>query len=161
MKIAYLHGLESTNIHPKNDWLRTISDVYDPLIDYRQPLIYQTIKNDIIEFKPDLILGSSMGGFFAYNLSRELNINAILFNPALHSRSFTPDMTGFQNLLYKPKTRFVFGEKDDIINVDKTIDMVKNEYSDFVILSHGHRTPYDVFKNEILDFINYVQTPNQ
>jgi predicted esterase YcpF (UPF0227 family) len=65
-KIAYLHGLESNNIGIKNDWLRTISDVYDPLIDYRQPNIYQKIKNDLINFKPDLIIGSSMGGFFSY-----------------------------------------------------------------------------------------------
>lgn len=153
MKIAYLHGLESNNISPKNDWLRTIADVYDPLIDYRQPLIYQKIKNDIIEFNPDLILGSSMGGFFAYNLSRELNINAVLFNPALHSRSFTPDMTGFFGISEKPNIKFVFGENDDIINPNETIKMMKKEgYTDFVMLEHGHRTPFFVFKNEILNF---------
>ncbi len=154
MKIAYLHGLESNNINPKNDWLRTISDVYDPLIDYRQPLIYQKIKNDIIDFKPDLIIGSSMGGFFTYNLSRELNIKSVLFNPALHSRSFTPDMTGFSgSLLFKPKTKFVLGKNDDVIEPNTTIKIAENEgYSNFIILGHGHRTPYDVFKNEILNF---------
>lgn len=154
MKIAYLHGLEANNISPKNDWLRTISDVYDPLIDYRQPLIYQKIKNDIIDFKPDLIIGSSMGGFFTYNLSRELNIKSVLFNPALHSRSFTPDMTGFSgSLLFKPKTKFVLGKNDDVIEPNTTIKIAENEgYSNFIILGHGHRTPYDVFKNEILNF---------
>lgn len=154
MKIAYLHGLESSNINIKNDWLRTISsDVYDPLINYKKPLIYQKIKIDIIDFKPDLIIGSSMGGFFAYNLSRELDINSILFNPALHSRSFTPDMKGFYKFLHKPKTRFILGKKDDIIDPKTTIKMMENEsYSDFIILEHGHRTPYDVFKNEILNF---------
>jgi esterase/lipase len=154
MKIAYLHGLESNNIHPKNDWLRTIADVYDPLIDYRQPLIYQKIKMYIIDFKPDLIIGSSMGGFFAYNLSRELNIKSVLFNPALHSRSFTPDMTGFSgSLLFKPKTKFVLGKNDDVIEPNTTIKMMESEgYSDFIILGHGHRTPLLVFKNEILNF---------
>lgn len=153
MKIAYLHGLESNNISPKNDWLRTISNVYDPLIDYRKPLIYKEIKSDIIDFKPDLILGSSMGGFFAYNLSRELNINTILFNPALHSRSFTPDLSSFQDMSYKPKTKFVLGQNDDVIDPNTTIKIMENEgYSDFIILGHGHRTPYDVFKNEISNF---------
>lgn len=154
-KIAFLHGLESNNSGPKNDWLRTIAEVYDPLIDYRQSMIFQKIKNEIIEFKPKLIIGSSMGGFFSYELAKELNIPAVLFNPALHSRTFTPDMTGMERGKFRPEMVFILGLDDDIINPLETINIVSEDgytKENIVILPHVHRTPYEVFVREIESF---------
>ena len=31
MKIVYLHGLESNNVGPKNDWLKSNYDIFDPI----------------------------------------------------------------------------------------------------------------------------------
>ena len=39
-------------------------------------------------FQPDLIIGSSMGGYVADILAEKYGTPAILFNPALHNRSF-------------------------------------------------------------------------
>lgn len=156
MKIAYLHGLESNNLGPKNDWLHTISDVLDPYIDYYEPNIYQSLKTKIIEFKPDVIIGSSMGGFFAYEIGKELNINMILFNPALHSRSFEPDMFGIKKGKHNPDIHFVFGENDNLIDPKLTLELIKDiklkNYT-FTLLNHGHGTPVDLFKREISLFI--------
>jgi len=155
-KIASLHGLESNNTGTKNEWLRTKGEIFDPLIDYRQSNIYRIIKNQLIEFKPDLLIGSSMGGFFSYELAKELNIPAILFNPALHSRSFTPDMAGNDNGSFKPEMLFVFGQNDDLINPLTTIELLSQEgFTDanYVILPHSHRTPYEVFTREIENFM--------
>ena len=157
MKIAYLHGLESNNIGPKNDWLRTIADIYDPLIDYKKPGIYQDIKEDVIALQPDLLIGSSMGGYFSFTLAKELNIPAVLFNPALHSRSMQPDMQGNESAAYKPKMCFVFGEKDEIIDPYKTIELIAKdgyESNDYMILPHGHKTDFALFKKAIEDFIH-------
>jgi predicted esterase YcpF (UPF0227 family) len=154
MKIAYLHGLESNNIGPKNDWLRTVSEVFDPKIDYRQKQIYQTLRDEIIPFKPDLLIGSSMGGYFAFEMAKELNTDAILFNPALHSRSFEPDMTGLETGKHKPYIHTVFGKEDTLINPDKTLVILKKEgFERHTFFEHGHKTPFEVFKNIIESYI--------
>jgi len=46
--------------------------------------------------------GKCLGGYFAFGMAKELSIDAILFNPALHSRSFEPDMTAHKNEKHKP-----------------------------------------------------------
>ena len=155
MKITYLHGLESNNLGIKNDWLKTYSELFDPYINYKESKVYQSLKKQIADFKTDIIIGSSMGGFFGYEIAKELNINAILFNPALHSRSMTPDMTGYQKGQYKPIIYFVFGQNDEVINPTDTIKLINNdEYKekDYIILNHGHQTPYEIFKQEIINF---------
>jgi uncharacterized protein len=156
MKITYLHGLESNNIGPKNDWLKSISDLFDPYIDYRESNIYQSLKSKIIAFQPDIIIGSSMGGYFAYNLAKELDIKAILFNPALHSRSFQPDITKIENGKFNPFMHLVLGKNDAVIDPIKTLDFIKNEgYKnfDYTILNHSHNTSFELFKSEIENFI--------
>ncbi len=165
MKIAYLHGLESNNLGIKNDWLKSYSELFPPYINYRESNIYQTLKSQIGDFKANIIIGSSIGGFFGYEIAKELNINAILFNPALHSRSMTPDMTGYQKGQYKPLMYFIFGQNDEVINPINTIKIINNDGYDkkkYITLNHGHQTPYEIFKQEIINFTeNQYLTPTQ
>ncbi len=160
MKIAYLHGLESNNKGAKHDWLKSISEVYNPLINYREESIYSSIREDVKDFCPNVIIGSSMGGYFAYEIARELNINMLLFNPALHSRTYQPDMTAYIKGNYKPNLHLVLGINDKVIDPQKTINILKEQgYSDnnFKILNHAHSTPYDVFVNEINYFLEKMK----
>lgn len=151
MKIAYLHGLDSNNVGPKNKWLKSIFTTFDPFIDYREKNIYQSIKTQVSDFNPDIIVGSSMGGYFAYLISKELNIKTLLFNPALHSRSYQPDMNGLEIGKFNPEMFFIFGKNDAIINPLKTVEIMKNEGKEnFKILNYGHNTPIEDFINEIL-----------
>ena len=70
MKIAYIHGLESniTPNHPKVIWLNKYAhEVYAPQINYKDPTSFNKIFNYIKDFKPDVIVGSSIsptGGRF-------------------------------------------------------------------------------------------------
>ncbi|WP_339886757.1 YqiA/YcfP family alpha/beta fold hydrolase [uncultured Flavobacterium sp.] len=156
MKIVYLHGLESNNLGPKNDWLKSNYDIFDPYVDYHESNIYQNLKSKISVFEPDLIIGSSMGGYFAHEIAKELNVNAILFNPALHSRSFEPDINGHSKGKYKPKIYLVLGENDIVINPLSTIDFIKKEGNinyTYALLSHEHGTSFELFKKEIIFFI--------
>ena len=156
MKVAYLHGLESNNKGAKNDMLRQISTVYDPLIDYCEKHIYFNLKEKIKEFQPDLIIGSSMGGYFAYHIANELNIKAVLFNPALHSRTLEPDMFGLGNKKTNPKTTVILGVNDEVIDPKLTKQKIGNQKNiHFFDYQHGHRTPYDVFKIEVEKTLNH------
>lgn len=154
MRIAYLHGLESDNKGPKNDWLRTIaSDVYDPLIDYTKKGIYRKILGEVKDFNPDIIIGSSMGGYFAHKISKTLSVPALLFNPALHSRSVQPDMSGEKSSWNNPRTHIVFGKKDTVINPSTTLGLVDTNRVTHKTLGHAHRTPDKVFIDSVKDFI--------
>ena len=92
MKIFYLHGLESTNNSSKVDFMRSLGhDVHAEYMDYRKVLdLYAKTLNSINDFNPDLIVGSSMGGYFAYHLGTHYKTNLLLLNPALPNRSFVP-----------------------------------------------------------------------
>jgi hypothetical protein len=147
MRVVYLHGLESKSKGIKNEFLyKNFSAVYDPIIDYKEPNIYNKLLKEIKNFKPDLIIGSSMGGYFSYVIAEKLGIKSLLFNPALHSRSidielpFISTRKGFHFL--------VLGKKDKIINPKKSLEIVKKNNSKFksAIINIEHRTPYEVFE---------------
>jgi len=159
-KVLYLHGLESNQGGPKVEFLAGECAVYAPVIDYREENLHGKIHNIIMKFKPDLIIGSSMGGYVAHEFAKAFNLPAILLNPALHSRSFEPDLDTF---ILGFDTKFIerqvvlLGKNDDIIDPEITKSILRDDRR-FVIEDgeHGHRTPLDIFidiynkyKNEI------------
>ena len=90
MKIWYLHGLESDPGGPKVNFLNEVADeVFAPAMDYKNHKAFGELYRKITkEGEPDLIIGSSMGGYFADALASHFGINTLLLNPALHSREF-------------------------------------------------------------------------
>ena len=89
MKVYYLHGLESEAGGPKVDFLNEVTEqVFAPAMDYTNHRLFGELYRKILkEGKPDLIIGSSMGGYFADALGSHFDIEVLLFNPALHSRT--------------------------------------------------------------------------
>ena len=145
-KIVYLHGLESEAGGPKVSFLAEKGTVYAPKIDYK------TL--DLNEFilslgMPDLIIGSSMGGYVADIIGSQLGVDVLLFNPALHSRSIdTNYKVNYGTETYK--RTIILGTKDDIINPEETkmlwpVGYNKAKFDE--IEDMGHRTPLDVFIN--------------
>ena len=145
-KIVYLHGLESEAGGPKVSFLAEKGTVYAPKIDYK------TL--DLNEFilslgMPDLIIGSSMGGYVADIIGSQLGVDVLLFNPALHSRSIdTNYRVNYGTETYK--RTIILGTKDDIINPEETkmlwpVGYNKAKFEE--IEGMGHRTPLDVFIN--------------
>ena len=74
------------------------------------------------EFKPDIIIGSSMGGYTAFILGALYKVPVLAFNPALHSRSIEPNFPEFVKHHYPEKFTIVIGEKDTVIDGNKTLD---------------------------------------
>ena len=151
MRIAYLHGLESQGTGPKNSFLKkNFGKVYDPDIDYKDPEIWNKIYNDLIKFRPDYIVGSSMGGWFAYLLGKKMGIPTLLFNPALQGRSIEPpvDKSGSKY----PMNTLVLGNFDKVVDPSRTERSIKKGMNRFKIYREpiGHRTPYNVFEKYLL-----------
>ena len=145
-KIVYLHGLESKQGGEKVSFLAGEGTVNAPAMDYES----LDLKEFILTLgMPDLIIGSSMGGYIADIIGSQLGVDVLLFNPALHGRrsvyQFNEDY-GSQ----KYKRTIVLGTEDDVINPETTKKLwsVYGNHAEFdEVEGMGHRTPLDVFIN--------------
>ena len=162
MNVWYLHGLESKAGGPKVDYLRKVSDkVFAPEIKYTNPNTFDVLLNLAKEDKPDLIIGSSMGGYYADAIASHFGINVLLFNPALHSRSIDTKLPYGDNF----GRRFtVLGMEDKVIDYKVSLDLIRkdktsNPSTDSILLVNmGHRTPLnkfiDIYNENILSEIS-------
>lgn len=145
MTVWYLHGLESSQGGPKVEFLESVAkEVFAPSMEYSNPLLFQDLLElAIYSSKPDLIIGSSMGGYFADALGSHLGVEVLLFNPALHSRRFEPGGVTYGENNYK--RHIVVGELDNII--DPKLTKVLAEISETFIVKEGmgHRTSLITF----------------
>ena len=151
-KVLYLHGLESKQGGRKVGFLSSQAAVFAPSIDYRDNDLHMKIFDMISRLKPDLIIGSSMGGYVGDEFSRFFNIPAILLNPAIHSRSFEPNLDKFAlgfNETDETKKIVVLGMDDEIINPERTKQMLSSDERYVIEEIEGmeHRTELDVFIN--------------
>ena len=145
-KIVYLHGLESEPGGTKVSFLATKGAVYAPEMDYKTLDLEEFIETLGM---PDLIIGSSMGGYVADIIGSQLGVDVLLFNPALHNRTLIREFN--EDYGSQPyKRTIVLGTEDDIINpeITKKLWSVKGNEAIFdEIEGMGHRTPLDVFIN--------------
>jgi len=156
-RVLYLHGLESQQGGEKVEFLANKCYVHAPEMDYSRKDIFPFLIQIMADFKPDVIIGSSMGGYSALILGALYNVPVIAFNPALHSRSFNPNFPKFVEQHFPQNARIILGEEDTVIDPNKTLeylkDRVKFAHPDLKV-EHvdkmGHRVPFDIFINKIL-----------
>ena len=154
MKILFLHGLESPAVSERTDYLNSLGyRVFSPVIPYGTPYCYDNILNMAIMFKPDLIIGSSMGGYFAYHISTHIDVPILLLNPGLHHR---PKKAHYNIEVkdgpYRPKHYVLLGLADIVIPPAQTIKEYEAQFNGaraFPYLieteDHGHQTPNEKF----------------
>ncbi len=73
-RVLFLHGLESSNVCSKVDFLKEVSDCYAPAINYADPYIEDLLLKMVRAFNPNVIIGSSMGGYSALLLGNYFGI---------------------------------------------------------------------------------------
>ena len=157
-KVLYLHGLESKQGGPKVDFLANEFIVHAPKMDYKDPELNIKMFFTMQDFQPDLIIGSSMGGYVADILSQKYGVPAILFNPAVHNRSFDPAIEplieGEQADLQKKKI-VVLGKNDEVIPpYIAQIMFENNRYYEIVFEEMAHQTPLNIFIDTINNYKN-------
>jgi predicted esterase YcpF (UPF0227 family) len=151
-KILFLHGLESKGVK-KVRFLTTLGLVHAPTLNYEEDpkqLFNKTLKM-AKRFKPDLIVGSSMGGYFAHKLATHIRTEVVLFNPAtINEWTYYDNMdiettTGTKRL----KGTVIIGSKDEIIDPIKSYEYYDKLDADLHIQQVevlGHRTPSEIFE---------------
>lgn len=120
-------------------------DVHAEYMDYRKVLdLYAKTLNSINDFNPDLIVGSSMGGFFAFHLGTHYKTNLLLLNPAIPNRSFDPPI--LPDGIEKSKMWALIGKNDDVVDPVANEQILKRAGAVVTIGGHEHRTPREVFE---------------
>lgn len=148
-RVVFLHGLESKAKSDKATWLSENFEAWCPALDYRNPQTFEKVLQEVRKFNPDLIIGSSMGGWFAYCLSTITGVDTLLFNPAVHSRSIEP----FVQIGNIPSNHTVIlGKFDEIIRPELTESWLsENCIGNYNIYFEdiGHRSPLPIMIKHI------------
>ncbi len=157
-KVLYLHGLESNQGGKKVDFLANEFCVHAPAMDYTNPMLQNQVEFMMRQFNPDIIIGSSMGGYVASILARQYGKPAILFNPAFHNRSFDPSISNFipnEDDILQDRKIVVLGKNDDVIPSYITKIMLENNRNYKIVLEEmGHQVPLPIFIDTINNYKN-------
>ena len=168
-RILYLHGLESKANCDKVGFLQSLGHIVSsPKIDYKDPNCYNELCNFVIEdyHKYDVIIGSSMGGWVAWNLGKDLGIPVLLLNPAVHSRSIDIDIEPVRESKAS-KVFLAVGLADDVIDPETTIDWLnKHDKLDWNLNNtykaiYGHRTSVERFIDIWFHFEKDIEAANK
>jgi len=144
MKILFFHGFESTLPSSKADWMAQQGHtVLAHPMGYDKDNAFYKALECAKEFNPNLIVGSSMGGYFAFLTGTHLPTKLVLLNPALQSRS--KEYKHPENGKYLPETWALLGKNDTLIDPVVTAEKLKKLNAKVTIGEHAHRTPLDVF----------------
>jgi len=151
-KILYLHGFESKGVK-KVRHLATKGVVYAPYMDYEEnpETIFEETLQIVDKLKPDLIVGSSMGGYFAHKLATHVKTELLLFNPATINEWTYYDNLDIETSVGEEEITgtVVIGGKDEIINPDQNTLY----YTGLLEIKHEpnmeHRIPSEIFNKHV------------
>jgi len=159
-RVLYLHGLESKQGGEKVEFLSSKCLVHAPEMDYTRSDIFSYLHQIVDEFRPDVIIGSSMGGYAAYILGSITKTKVILFNPALHSRVFHPNMPEWVKFHCPHEMVVILGEKDTVIDCNTTLEWIKDHTADKHVNTTvqrlntmGHRVTFSAFTDMYNQYI--------
>jgi len=110
-----------------------------------------------------LLVGISLGGFWANYFSEKYGLQAVLINPALEPTETLKKYSESQASTYKsfnttltqgiPKA-IILGKQDDIVPYTSYLERLKNSYMVFIDDNMGHRVdnPKSMFR--LIDYMN-------
>jgi pimeloyl-ACP methyl ester carboxylesterase len=149
-KVLYLHGLESKQGGSKVEYLTQTSSVFAPQMDYSNPQLAIVLEMMYQQFQPDVIIGSSMGGYAASYIASKYPVDVILLNPVTKTQlpsgvqklDFLLDLSGERKVILS------VGYADDVVDPFETFKaMVDFPNVNIIRGTHSHRTPLNVFTN--------------
>ena len=161
--IIYFHGLDSFLTDEKKEVLRHFGTVTAPALDYRSGDVIKEI-SELFEDKEtnNVLIGSSMGGYVAYQYSQIYQLPCLLFNPALPTRSIDLEIKLPSNRNKSGYMYAVLGKNDDVINYANNLEFInRNIHTPKNIIteeSMGHRVPLHLFEKHVGLFFRHLNT---
>ena len=117
-RILYLHGFRSSPLSFKSQRLRNWLQQHRPEVTWSGPQLPPApaeawaLMNDLTAGWPSeqmVVIGSSLGGFYATALAEARGCRAVVMNPAVEAARDLAGQVGEQTQYHRPEQRFVFG----------------------------------------------------
>lgn len=156
--LLYLHGLDGSLSDEKRAIMASSYNVIVPQIDYRKDNVDTIIDTIFKENDICAVVGSSMGGYVGYHVSRKWELPCLLFNPALFMRSVELNFaTQTKYGLYVNPMIIVLGKKDKVVKSDVTMrELIKDNSIARINFSYHtnleHRIDVNTFDDEFYKF---------
>jgi len=164
MRIVYFHGWGGHYNEVKAKILAKFGDeVYFPEIDYSNSRnLIQYYYNELCGNTPQLIVGTSLGGYLGFYVSNLLKCPSLLINPALFLKGGVELRPSTDSMSHNFKEKeIIFSGKDEEIDVKRCIKSLKELGYDEQIKIYDHLTHqillgdcmfFDVFENCFTEF---------
>lgn len=156
----FYHGYQSSSSTNKYKELQSLGESsFCRTVDYEkltEQQVYELYCNDIEQHKPDLLIGHSLGGYWALRLSNEYNIPVVVVNPSLFPSVTLPhlkykdiEQEQINNLVPK---YFYLELGDEVIDLHKVQQFVQ-EHSYVATVNDGHhRVQYINNYKQVVEF---------
>lgn len=170
--VIYIHGYGSSGLTETAQNLKRILanefQVVAPTYDASRPDMGLAILETtfmLLQARSPIVVGTSLGGFFANYLSRKFNVPAVIVNPALSPstslqkygedskvlESFKRFETQIEAQSHRPARVVVLGSRDDVVD-PRTNGLLLKDNTETVWLDMGHRIE-PAFYDTIADII--------
>lgn len=156
--IIFYHGYNSssntnkfTEINVKEKYCRSVN--YDQS-SYEE--IYEQYCKDIEEHKPDMLVGHSLGGYWAIKMANKYNLPVVLVNPSFFPDQSLPQL-GYKNiepsLIQNDIPKYFYLELgDEVLDLRKVLEYVKDYSYVETVLDGHHRVQYIENYNNVIEF---------
>ncbi|MCM1528463.1 MAG: hypothetical protein NC093_00515 [Alistipes sp.] len=178
MKILNIHGYKGNVHNSAYTVMEAIGceNIISPQLDYdsmNPESVVAILRQQIVENNVDIIVGTSLGGFYAAILSAQFNLPVILLNPCLmpfiylprlgYIKDVKPYMTMFGKLLKLKKYNVstVVGGQDEIIDTQElTKSILQN--SRYIFIPKGKHSGATLPLKQCFEkFLSYIKTDLQ
>jgi hypothetical protein len=168
MKVLFFHGLGGSLQEDKRNIIvnvlgkkRTVVNSLD--LDYEDIAnkgvdLLGSLDSYIRVWKPDIIMGNSMGGFIGFHIANNFSIPCFLTNPALPETTLSYSWFG-KNLqeIKNPKLNyFVLGGMDNVVDFETNYNFIQKlslKQSKLVVSEiEGHSLSMKTFKDNLKIF---------
>ena len=162
IKIFYVHGWGS-EFDPTSDKIRALSEIGEvhgitvTWVDGHRR-VFDQLTEEISVYQPDLLVGTSMGGYGVSHLGTELGIPFVAINPAIRPHETLMSRVGVgidyygreYELTWQTVSAFpefadggcgliLLAMDDDVIDARETINSYSNHYDCRIFETGGHR----------------------
>ena len=167
MNILYLHGYGSKfDINSsKNKELAKIGTVHGVDIDYSLPYEYneRNITAKLVHTDIDLIIGTSMGGYYANRIGTSVGIPFVMINPVVDPRSVLEKYDQHKSVIdsYKYKAliyecgMLLLDSGDDVIPIKPTIKYFEDFFETHTFSGGSHR--FEHMKESLPLIVDFYQ----
>jgi len=154
MKILNIHGLNGSNTNTNYKLLCSEfpgAEIVSPQIDYESNSPEDILANlKSLCPNPDLIVGNSFGGFFAYILGSCTGTKTLLVNPCIPPDKYIPNLVSgyrFKESLLALWSTYadtnsnyfvILGNEDKVLDINTTLFYLKPKENEMAIVKGGH-----------------------